>query len=218
MRFSCPSCAKELAISDEKLPPVDRFIVNCPDCQEKLVIDKARVANPVRLMAESPPEPPPMRSVLEDSLARAARAGRGVRVFWDGGDGRIRGVRRYPMFRQRVFPLCGTLLRRPGTRWRLEWPMILPLRWPRLRLLFRARLGFLPLWRAVESRRYFLPAPRWFSCIWPTRAGRKGLGNFFGTKVIIPALQRIPGKQQPSCGSTPTTCCWLRITRKAVCC
>ena len=68
MRFSCPSCAKELAISDEKLPPVDRFIVNCPDCQEKLVIDKARVANPVRLMAESPPEPPPMRSVLEDSL------------------------------------------------------------------------------------------------------------------------------------------------------
>ncbi len=63
MRFPCPACAKELAIPDEKLPQADRFIVNCPDCLEKLVIDKASMAHPVRLMNK----PPPVRPVLEDS-------------------------------------------------------------------------------------------------------------------------------------------------------
>jgi hypothetical protein len=63
MRFPCPSCAKELAIPDEKLPQADRFIVNCPDCLEKLVIDKASMANPVRLMNK----PSPVEPVLEDT-------------------------------------------------------------------------------------------------------------------------------------------------------
>ena len=67
MRFPCPSCAKDLAIPDEKLPPVNRFALKCPFCKEKLVIDKGDAANPARL-AEPPPEPPPVRPVLEEPL------------------------------------------------------------------------------------------------------------------------------------------------------
>ncbi len=40
MHLSCPSCQKELNIPDDKLPDANRFVLTCPNCRNKMTVER----------------------------------------------------------------------------------------------------------------------------------------------------------------------------------
>ncbi|MDY7000846.1 MAG: zinc-ribbon domain-containing protein [Thermodesulfobacteriota bacterium] len=76
MRLSCPNCQKELNIPDDKLPDVNRFVLTCPSCRDKMTVDRdgdkvsaSPVGRPIPA-PEAPPEAPaePQLPVVEPEV------------------------------------------------------------------------------------------------------------------------------------------------------
>ena len=59
MRFSCPSCQKELNIPDDKVPDAARFALTCPYCRDKVTLerDAASPSGETRAAPEKPAQP-----------------------------------------------------------------------------------------------------------------------------------------------------------------
>ncbi|GAB6060891.1 zinc-ribbon domain-containing protein [Desulfonatronum parangueonense] len=61
MRLTCPHCAKQLSVADEKIPAGQRFRLNCPQCKQSFAVDPTAPQNPDN-PADHLPSPPLERS------------------------------------------------------------------------------------------------------------------------------------------------------------
>ncbi|MDQ7032039.1 MAG: zinc-ribbon domain-containing protein [Desulfonauticus sp.] len=45
MKIECKNCGKEIVIPDEKVKDVTKFVVTCPKCSARTLVDKTKISN-----------------------------------------------------------------------------------------------------------------------------------------------------------------------------